>query len=215
VALRGHQQDLSPRHPLHGTFIILINFYFICLLIYLLIALFCFYLFICINRQEPNAAGECLIIAATYGTAQCYNVLPINDAASSFSIIAGVRAPNVVGLELFQDIDCTGASTQVRQQYSFTMPPGFDNMVTSCTDSSHLSHTRTTAHARTHAHAQHDTCVFCLTFALLVPIYSQVHCAVEAVQPRRVSLFSKSLYFFFVTITVFSLVRAQYTRAYS
>ncbi|ELR16999.1 carbohydrate binding domain cbm49 protein [Acanthamoeba castellanii str. Neff] len=63
---------------------------------------------------EPNAAGECLIIAATYGTAQCYNVLPINDAASSFSIIAGVRAPNVV-----------------RQQYSFTMPPGFDNMVTS------------------------------------------------------------------------------------
>jgi hypothetical protein len=103
-------------------------------------------------KQEPNVAGECLIIAATYGTAQCYNVLPINDAASSFSIIAGVGAPNVVGLELFQDIDCTGASTQVRQQYSFTMPAGFDNVVTSCTDSSPLPpHT----HTHTHTHTPH------------------------------------------------------------
>jgi hypothetical protein len=134
-------------------------------------------------KQEPNVAGECLIVAATYGTAQCYNVLPINDAASSFSIIAGVGAPNVVGLELFQDIDCTGASTQVRQQYSFTMPAGFDNVVTSCTDSSPPPlPPHTTAHTHTH------TCAFCLTFVLLAPIYSQVHCAVEAVQPHRVPL---------------------------
>jgi hypothetical protein len=93
------------------------------------------------NLQEDNAEGNCVTIAAHYGTSQCYNVLPINDAASAFQVFNGPNT-NAVGLELFYDIDCTGTSTQVRKLYSPTMPAGFDNQITSCTHPHSLSLSR-------------------------------------------------------------------------
>jgi hypothetical protein len=70
-------------------------------------------------------------VAAHYGTEQCYNILPFNDAASSFQLFAGTTG--AVGLQLFYDLDCFGNSVEVRQFYAPNMPAGFDNQVTSCT----------------------------------------------------------------------------------
>jgi hypothetical protein len=83
------------------------------------------------NQQEENAEGDCLTVAAHYGTEQCYNILPFNDAASSFQLFAGTTG--AVGLQLFYDLDCFGNSVEVRQFYAPSMPAGFNNQVTSCT----------------------------------------------------------------------------------
>ncbi|ELR15733.1 carbohydrate binding domain cbm49 protein [Acanthamoeba castellanii str. Neff] len=79
--------------------------------------------------NEENAEGDCLTVAAHYGTEQCYNILPFNDAASSFQLFAGTTG--AVGLQLFYDLDCFGNSVEVRQFYAPSMPAGFNNQVTS------------------------------------------------------------------------------------
>lgn len=94
-------------------------------------------LYVFTNRnplQEENAEGGCLTVAAHYGTEQCYNILPFNDAASSFQLFAGTTG--AVGLQLFYDLDCFGNSVEVRQFYAPSMPAGFNNQVTSCTSRS-------------------------------------------------------------------------------
>jgi hypothetical protein len=72
-------------------------------------------------------------VAAHYGTSQCYNVLPINDDASSFQLFA--EPTQAVGLRLYRDIDCLGDHVDVLEYYSPSLPAGFDNVATSCTRS--------------------------------------------------------------------------------
>jgi hypothetical protein len=69
-------------------------------------------------------------VPAVYGTSQCYNILPINDDASSFQLFAGTTG--AVGLQLFTDVNCVGSSVEVRQNYSPSLP-NFDNTASSCT----------------------------------------------------------------------------------